>query len=1107
MTMVENPTVDRRSREEIEDGLRRRAAAYTTEWDSTTADPGATLLALFARFEGDVVRRLNDLPHKHRVAFLNALGFERRPPQSARVPLTFTTTADIEGNVVVPGGTQATAEADDGETVTFEIPQEEGFEATAATLAAAYSVEPASNSIYGHDALLGGEAVTLFTGTDRQGHELYIGHEDLLNLEAGSTVTVRMQTGDGDRLEERVRWEYLAERADGTVGWQPLPRETPEVLEETFEEDVALEEKMRRVSDRIQQFGERRAAESEEELYEPTFAVPGPTAQGTVAGVESRWIRGRIPGEDPEAFQVEIESVDLNVESAADGREECRPSMVLSNDVPISVTDGAFHPFGRMPQPPTTLYLAAEDALTKHGGEVEIQFAPPAEEPDTDAGDGVGGGSDGEGTGGGSDGDGAGGGSDGDGAGGGSDGDGEAQSRLTAERAGPLSGPPELSWEYWNGNGWARLVLADDGTDDFQSPGSVTFTVPEDLASTAVSGHDDFWIRARLVSGNYGQPQYEVSDDGTRGRLVRRPDPPVFGDITIQYGQRGVAPETIVTSNNATTREEAVERDDEEPLTPFVPLPDEAQTLYLGFDAPLREGPINLHVPMADKTYPRGFEPAIRWEYCTNPESRTWEKLDTYDGTEGLTERGIVSINFPTPTAAFELFGERRHWIRARVTREAFVTEETDEADEEPSTADGRVHEHQRARTGRLGGSEQESREPPTLEDIRPNTQWAYNERTVEEHVGSSDGSPDQAFRCGNTPLTGAAVWVNEAGSLPESERRQLESERPDDVRREQAAGSDTTAFWVRWEEVPDFLDSTEASRHYRLDRTNGTVTFGDGQAGAIPPSGEDNIEVVYQTGGGSDGNVDAGAITDLRSSISHIDEVTNLRPSDGGTDIESLEQALTRAPTQLRNRGRAVSADDFEQIAKEASRQLATVRCEPEMDETGGRTPGWVTLLVIPRERRDRPTPSLELRQRVREAVSERAPATLAGDDASRIIVRGPDYAEVSVSTTVETRGVESVTNLKNTVERALSAFFHPLTGGRDGDGWTFGTAPRLSRLTTLVEATEGVDRVRDISMTIETAGEERIVRDPEKRPALARDEMVSSGTHEVNVIMEGRR
>lgn len=1066
--MTDSPTIDGRNRKELLAELRQRAVDYTTEWDPHTEDAGTTLLLLFSRFGTDVIERLNDVPHKHRIAFLNELDFDRRPAQSARVPLTFTTTADIDTNVVISGGTEVTAETEDGDTVIFEIQRDEGFEATAATLESAYSVDPGSNSVYRHDDLVDGSSeVRLFSGTDHQSHEFYLGHRDLLNLEAGSTVTLTMRTEHEETLETRARWEYFGENEDGTVGWHPLPRETPDVIDDPFGDDVALEEKMQRVSDRIQLLGESTGEERDEELYEPTFRFPGPTVDGTVAGTESRWIRGRIPGERPSDFEVEIESARLDVEAGVDG-ERRRPTMVFSNDVPLSIADGDFYPFGRMPQPPTTLYLASEEALTKREGAVTIQFADPEESDEPDDGD---------------------------------DDEDEESQQLTASLGGALSGPPEISWEYWNGNGWTQLVLETEETDAFLTSGAVSFTVPDDIESTSVSGHEDHWIRARLVGGNYGQPQYEVSEEGRRGELVQRPNPPVFGDITVTYGQRGAAFEHVLTHNNVSYSEELTPDDEAltegsgEPLTPFVPLPDRKQTLYLGFDGQLREGPINFHIPMRDKAYPRGFEPAIRWEYCADPKSWSWEKLDVYDGTEGLTERGIASINFPSPTTAFELFGERRHWIRAKVTREEFIVDDTREADG-PAVA-GEIET----------SAESESIAPPTLQGINPNTQWAYNERTVEETLGGSNGSPDQTYRCSHVPITEAEVWINEADNISAAEKRDLESRRPDDVRREETAGDAADEFLIRWEEVTDFLDSGDSSRHYRLDRTNGTVTFGDGQTGAIPPAGEENVEAIYWTGGGSEGNVDAGAVTDLRSSISRIDEVTNLKPGDGGTDVESLDEAVRRAPKRIKNRGRAVAAGDFEQIARDVSRQLAKVRCEPEMDETGERTPGWVTLLVIPRERRDRPTPSLELRHRVRDAVSERAPATLVGSESKRIVVRGPDYAEISVATTIHTRGVESVTNLKNTVEERLDEFFHPLTGGRSGDGWDFGDAPRLPQLTTLVKETEGVDNVRDIAMTVETATEEKIIRNPEKTPILSRDEMISSGTHRVDVVMRGQR
>jgi len=1082
--MTDGPTIDGRSREELLADLRRRADNYTDEWDPHTEDAGTTLLALFARFGTDVLTRLNDVPHKHRVAFLNALDFDRRPPQAARVPLTFTTTADIEENVVVGGGTQVTAETDDGASVIFEIPADDGFEATAAALQSVYSVEPATDSIYDHgDLAPEADNARLFSGTDRQAHEWYLGHEDLLNLERDATVSLSIRTPDRETLAEEVTWEYYGEDEHGEVGWHLLPRERPDVLKGALEEEVSLEEKMERVSERIRLLGEERE-ETDEDLLEPTFRFPGPTEATAVDGVESRWIRATVPGDDPAAFAVDVEAARLDIEGGTAEDDRRRPAMTFSNDVPLSVADGDFRPFGRLPTPPTTLYLASEEALTKRGGEVELRFAPSEENANGRDSNGA----------------------DEADAGGG----GDERRRVTAGGGGPLSGPPEISWEYWNGNGWTPLGLTADGTDAFQSSGSVRFTVPDDLAATSVSGHDNHWIRARLVSGNYGQPEYELTEEGARGRLVNEPEPPVFGDLTISYGQQGAAFEHVRTSNNVAYQTaldpdgETVQGADGEPLTPFVGLPDDEQTLYLGFDARLQEGPINLHLPMTDKAYPRGFDPGIRWEYCENPTSASWKKLDVYDGTEGLTERGIVSVNFPEPTEAFELFGERRHWVRARVTRDSFVTGSTGATEPDADAeSGGRTEPTAAPEAGVAGreGSDVDLARPPTLVAITPNTQWAYNERTVEETLGGSDGSPDQTFDCDHVPITEAEVWVNEAGALSGAERREFAAERLDDTREEDGE------FWVRWQEADDFLESGGSSRHYRLDRTSGRITFGDGQRGAIPPSGEHNVEAVYQTGGGSEGNVDAGAVTDLRSSISRIDAVTNRRPADGGTDVESLDGAVERAPRGIKNRGRAVSAEDFEQIAMEASRQLATVRCEPEMDEAGDRTPGWVTLLIIPRERRDRPTPSLELRERVSQAVGERAPATLVGRDVKRIVVRGPDYAEASVETTVDTRGVESITNLKTTIEETLEGFFHPLTGGRDGEGWAFSRAPTLSQLATLVAETEGVDRVREIAMTIETASEEKIVRDPEKTPWLARDEMISSGTHEVNVIMRGQR
>lgn len=1067
--MTEEPTVDGRTRAELLDDLRSTAANYADEWDPHSTDSGTTLLQIFSRYQHDVVKRLDSVPGKHRAAFLDALEFSRRPPQAARVPLSFETADDIGSNAVVPGGTEATAETDEGEEVVFEIPRDAGFEATPADLVSVYGVDPADDRIFDHGTRLDDdEPATLFAGTDIQEHAIYLGHEDLLNLEAESTITVRLLTNASEQvIKDSLVWEYYGEDDEGSLDWHHLPQQQADTIE--VYSDAGIEDLREAVKERIQTYATSDVTELGTNPFGFSFTLPGPTADVEVTGIESRWLRARVEDPDPAYVDIEIESISLNVErDTEDGG--IVPEEALQNDRPLSLDEeGPVHPFGRQPRAPTTMYLASEEAFIKKGATIDVRFEPPDEprdplepggERDEDDND-------------------------------------EDQVRTETLGATGIEGEPEISWEYWDGDGWSRLRRLEDDTRALRDPGTVRFTVPGDLAATSVSGHDGYWVRARLVSGSYGRHRYEITPEGGRGDLIERPEPPRYETIRLRYDQKGESFQTVLTDNNASVR--AVDTSTQPvSFVPFAEPTEETQTVYLGFDAQLRDGPLNLHVLTVDRTYPRTFEPRLRWEYCTAPERLAWERLDVHDDTEGLTEQGIVALTVPEATTAFELFGERRHWVRIRVTGDEF------------DTGAGR----QKAAGNRPATAPSDDRPPglatapPTVEAIHPNTQWAYNVETVDgEVLGSSDGTHDQAFACERTPVLDIEVWVDELGALSSRERQSIVDERPEDVEQVRGAGTDLTAFWVRWTAVEDFLGSGPSDRHYRVDRTAGTVSFGDGGRGAIPPAGEDNVRATYQTGGGRDGNVEAGTVTDLRDSIPLVDEVTNRRPSDGGADVESMETVLSRAPKRIKNRGRAVSPSDFEAVAKAVSRELATVRCEPEMDPEGERRPGWVTLLIVPRERRERPTPSVELRQRVADAVGERAPATLVGGDHERITVRGPNYAPIAIETTVRARRVESVSTLKATVESQLGAFFHPLTGGSDGEGWAFAEGPRLSQVRSLLENVDGVDAVKDALMSVTTRSEEVKIRDETTVPSLDRDTLVCSGTHEVTVTSTSRQ
>src|SRR5439155_16870361 len=83
---IEHPPIDMRTFRDIVQhilgdpaagitGLRR---AYVPEWTSLQADdPGVVLATLFGKLMEIVLRRLNHVPEKHFVAFLDLLGIDR----------------------------------------------------------------------------------------------------------------------------------------------------------------------------------------------------------------------------------------------------------------------------------------------------------------------------------------------------------------------------------------------------------------------------------------------------------------------------------------------------------------------------------------------------------------------------------------------------------------------------------------------------------------------------------------------------------------------------------------------------------------------------------------------------------------------------------------------------------------------------------------------------------------------------------------------------------------------------------------------------------------------------------------------------------------------
>jgi uncharacterized phage protein gp47/JayE len=160
------------------------------------------------------------------------------------------------------------------------------------------------------------------------------------------------------------------------------------------------------------------------------------------------------------------------------------------------------------------------------------------------------------------------------------------------------------------------------------------------------------------------------------------------------------------------------------------------------------------------------------------------------------------------------------------------------------------------------------------------------------EILASSDGTAGQRYPLARSPVIDDTL----------------------EVRVDEGAGPE---LWTR---VQSLFDSGSADTHYAVRRDENGVVFielGDGTYGKVPRRGLNNITATYCVGGGIKGNVNAPTITKIVTSIPDLKQVLNEKAAGGGTDAEATADAVKRGPRQFRAMGRAVTASDFEALAK----------------------------------------------------------------------------------------------------------------------------------------------------------------------------------------------
>ena len=475
--------------------------------------------------------------------------------------------------------------------------------------------------------------------------------------------------------------------------------------------------------------------------------------------------------------------------------------------------------------------------------------------------------------------------------------------------------------------------------------------------------------------------------------------------------------------------------------------PQTGTTFYLGFEESHSiAGHILRLVFRCERTEAVGIrreDPPLVWEISMG--DGVWEEIlpsvieGEKDTTGGLNnEDGEITFYLPRGANPDQVYGRRAYWVRCRF-------------------------EQRRAEQGRYT-------ESPRIRSVRAFTLGATTSATNAvfnyfEDLGTSNGDPAQSYQLSYFPVLDLAV----------DETVEVEEIR------------DGALVYVPWTRVPDFSKSDRFDRHFVLETATGQIHLGpsvrqpDGsvrQYGRVPEIGRRIRVTKYRFGGGVAGNVAAGRITIMRSAVPYIDRVINMRRAAGGRDQETLDEAKERAKREMRAQYRAVTAEDFENLALSSGRDVMRVKCLAPSTTDSTLPPGMVELLVVPAVADaviagdlSRLQLSDRMIKRVQEYLDKYRLLT------TMLRVREPKYVGVQIRAEVVASDYVRPEVVVGRVVEVLRQYVSPLAPVGENllpegvvepnwQGWPFGRSLYVAELFSVIQQVPGVKHVLDVQI-----------------------------------------
>ncbi len=628
----------------------------------------------------------------------------------------------------------------------------------------------------------------------------------------------------------------------------------------------------------------------------------------------------------------------------------------------------------------------------------------------------------------------------------------------------PSAAKAQVDWQFWDEatREWVSMIDGEgadsyrlqDTTQGLIRSGTVSFVCPK-VGRQTVAGTEGYWIRAMLnaydgADGYSFQPLVPAIEGIPDKDLPDAYKQPVINYLLqntkatflsrYQSASRGKGPFIASLQINYVytahpewmRRHNGFQLDRLAPLEgkpyPYLPLPDTPSMMYLGFRCSDVANQwvgrrITIYFQIDNEHAQEGPARSCEW---LDSVAHEWRPLTVDDRTAKLGRSATIRFTVPDNMMQAICFSQSACWVRV---------------------------------SGAYGS-------PVALAGVYLNTAGSFNLTTHTDVIlGSSNGLPNQTFLL---PYAG----VHELQSGETIDARNVGAQ--DDIAlviKEPAALTGKLQPQVAnlpkaepWYLAESFVGATPTTRCYTLEGRSGTITFGDGVHGAIPPAGVHNIVVQsYSTTAGAAGNVSAGSLGVFSAGIPGIVKVTNPVAARGGVNGESLADLALSGAARVRANGRAVTLDDIQALAEQASARVCAAKVIEHFESELAVPRRHLEVFVLAKS----DDPDLRTAPAVLDDVLAFVQAHSPIQLQSRITVTSAHFKKIDVVAVLKSsEPVSEWPALRATVVDALEAFLHPVSGGPADGQWRFGATVRRVDILAVLRGIRGVTDVSRLTL-----------------------------------------